>query len=152
MPRPALRVTPAELKVLESLWDHGPASIRALRDAIYPGGGSTKFATVQKLLDRLVAKKLVVRRPTDEGQVFAARVDRQALIGDELVDLAARLGSGSVGPLATTLVTEGMLTDAERVELMELLKSAPVRPSGGAPGGQRAMRAKRKPPRKGSGR
>ena len=152
MPRPALRVTPAELKVLESLWDRGPASIRTLRDAIYPGGGSTKFATVQKLLDRLAAKKLVARRQADEGQVFAARVDRQALIGDELNELAARLGSGSVGPLAMTLVTGGMLTDAERAELIELLKSAPVRPSGGKPSGERATRAQSKPPRKGSGR
>lgn len=137
MPRPALRVTPAELSVLDVLWDGGSSSIGALRDAIYPGQGSTKFATVQKLLARLEAKKLVERRRGGEVQLFAAIVERDALIGHELSALASRLGSGSLAPLATTLVARGQLTAEERDQLIELLKSAPVRPSPGNPEAQR---------------
>ena len=41
------------------------AAIRDLRDALYPEGGNSKFATVQKLLARLAAKGLVERHKDD---------------------------------------------------------------------------------------
>ena len=39
MPRPEQDVTEAELAVLEALWEGETATIRALTDALYPGGG-----------------------------------------------------------------------------------------------------------------
>ena len=55
-------VTERELAVLQALWDAGPTTIRRLTDALYPGGGATHYATVQKLLDRLESKDCVRRR------------------------------------------------------------------------------------------
>ena len=42
-----------ELDVLRALWEDGPATIRALTDRLYPRGGASEYATVQKLLERL---------------------------------------------------------------------------------------------------
>ena len=56
-------VTDAELDVLRALWDDGKATIRVLTDRLYPSGGTSEYATVQKLLERLEAKGHVARHP-----------------------------------------------------------------------------------------
>ncbi len=114
-----------ELKVMEELWRHGEATIRDLRDALYPQGGSSKFATVQKLLARLAARKLVRRRKTDANWVFHALVARNDLIGGELRRVADRLSGNSMTPLLTYLVEAGELTSKERAHLRNLLDGEP---------------------------
>ena len=115
----------AELKVMEELWRRGAATIRDLRDALYPEGGSSKFATVQKLLARLAAKKLVRRRKSEANWVFQAAVARDDLIGGELRRVADRLGGNSLTPLLTYLVEAGELTSKERAHLRSLLDGEP---------------------------
>lgn len=123
--RPSAAITGAELRVLEELWPRGEATIRDLRDAIYPRGGNSKFATVQKLLSRLVAKGLVRRRKDEANWVFRAAVARDALIGGELRRVADRLSGNSLTPLLTCLVETGELTSGERAYLRKLLDEPP---------------------------
>jgi len=119
--RPAISATEAELRVMEELWGRGSATIRDLRDALYPDGGPSKFATVQKLLSRLAAKKLVKRRKVAGNWLFAACVGRDELIGGELRRVADRLGAPSLTPLLTHLVEGCELTREERDHLRKLL-------------------------------
>ena len=118
-------ITGAELRVMEELWRRGDATIRDLRDAIYPQGGISKFATVQKLLSRLVAKKLVHRRKDEAHWVFQAIVARDDLIGGELRRVADRLSGNSLTPLLTCLVEAGELTAKEKAHLRKLLDEEP---------------------------
>jgi len=112
------------------LWQRGEATIRDLRDLLYPGGGQSKFATVQKLLARLTAKRLVRRRKDAAGWIFLPIVARKDLIGGELQRVADRLGGNSMTPLLTYLVETGDLTAKERAHLRRLLddESADERP------------------------
>jgi predicted transcriptional regulator len=121
-------VTGAELKVLEQLWLRGKATIGELRDRLYPQGGSSKFATVQKLLARLVAKGIVRRWKDEANQIFEPLVGRDDLIGGELRRVADRLGGNSMSPLLTYLVESGELTAKERDHLRRLLAEAPAEP------------------------
>lgn len=122
MKKPPLGSIPdAELKVLEALWQRGEATIRDLRDDLYPEGGASKFATVQKLLSRLVEKELVERRKDDANLIFQAVVARDDLIGCELRRVADRLSGQSMAPLLTFLVEGGELTAKERAHLRKLL-------------------------------
>ena len=114
-------ITGAELRVMEALWQRGEATIRDLRDALYPQGGNSKFATVQKLLARLAAKELVHRRKDEANWVFQTAVARDDLIGGELRRVAYRLGGNSMTPLLTCLVEAGELTSKERAHLRKLL-------------------------------
>src|SRR5262249_2370452 len=107
-------ITDAELRVMEELWHRGEATIRDLRDALYPQGGNSKFTTVQKLLARLAAKDLVHRRKDEANWVFQAAVARDDLIGGELRRVAGRLSDNSLTPLLTYLVEAGELTARER--------------------------------------
>lgn len=118
-------VTGAELKVLEELWRRGEATIADLRDSLYPEGGGSKFATVQKLLSRLAAKGFVRRRKDVANWVFLPLVARDELIGGELRRVAERLGGNSKTPLLTYLVETGELTAKERAHLRQLLDEHP---------------------------
>jgi predicted transcriptional regulator len=123
--RPPPPITGAELRVLEELWRRSDATIRDLRDALYPRGGNSKFATVQKLLSRLAAKDLVRRRKDGANWVFRAVVARDELIGGELRRVADRLGGNSMAPLLTCLVETGGLTTGEKAHLRKLLAEDP---------------------------
>jgi BlaI family penicillinase repressor len=114
-------VTDTELAILQLLWDGGPATIRHLTDALYPGGGTAQYATVQKLLDRLEAKSYVRRDRAGAAHTFTAAVDRDALIGRRLQDVAEKLCGGSLTPLLTHLVRTKRLSERERQELRALI-------------------------------
>ena len=121
MARTPQDVTETELSLLQVLWDSGPATIRQLTDVLYPGGGTAQYATVQKLLDRLESKDCVRRDRTPPAHTFTAAIDREALIGRRLQDMAEKLCGGSLTPLLTHLVRTKRMTARERQELRDLI-------------------------------
>ena len=121
MARTPQDVTDKELDLLQALWDGGPATIRQLTDRLYPGGGTAQYATVQKLLDRLEGKGCVRRDRTPAAHVFTAAIDRDALIGRRLQDVAEKLCGGSLTPLLTHLMRSRPLSARERRELRDLI-------------------------------
>ena len=122
-PKPITNVTDAELRVLESLWELGPSTIRRLSDFLYPRGGQSAYATVQKLLDRLEESNCVARDRTAMTHVFVAAVSRDDFIGGQLRAVAERLCGGSVTPLLTHLLKTETLSDTDRKELQRLLSA-----------------------------
>lgn len=122
MPRPSRDVTEAELAVLQVLWDSGGSTIRRISEAIYPEGGASRYATVQKLLERLEAKGCAARDRSEAVHRFSASIDRDDLIGKRLQDVAETLCGGSLTPLLTHLVKAEALSDSEREALRGLIE------------------------------
>ncbi len=114
-------VTDAELRVLQALWDHGPSTIRRLTERVYAGGGASRYATVQKLLERLEEEGCVARDRSAMTHVFAAAIGRDAFLGGQLRAVVERLGGGSLAPLLTQLVKAEVLREEDRKELRRLL-------------------------------
>ena len=114
-------VTDAEREVLRVLWERGPAPIRALADELYPGGGTSEYATVQKLLERLHDKRHVARRAEGRQHVWSARVKREELVARRLRDTADELCGGSLTPILTHLVSTARLSREELAELRRLV-------------------------------
>ena len=114
-------VTDAELEVLRALWEIGPTTIRTLADRLYPRGGASEYATVQKLLERLEDKRYVKHHPDGRQNVFTARVLRDDLVAQRLRATAERLCDGSLTPLITHLVSAGRLSRDELRELRRLV-------------------------------
>ena len=114
-------VTDAEREVLRALWEQGPATIRALADELYPGGSTSEYATVQKLLERLSDKGHVSRRTDGRQHVWSAAVRREELVARRLRDTADELCDGSLTPLLTQLVSTARLTRVELAELRRLV-------------------------------
>ena len=96
-------VTEAELAVLQSLWDQGTTTIRELVGVLYPQETPAQYATVQKLLERLEAKRFVERDRDNWPHRFRASTAREELIGRRLQDLADQLCEGSLQPLLVYL-------------------------------------------------
>ncbi len=115
-------VTDAELAVLEGLWEMGPSSVRQLVDRLYPEGGPSAPATVQKLLERLEAKSFVARDRCAGTHRFAATVNRGTLISTRLRGLVEKLCGGSLASLFTHLVQTESLSHQEREALRELVE------------------------------
>jgi BlaI family penicillinase repressor len=130
MARTPQDVPDAELAVLQVLWDQGPATIRQLTEALYPGGGTPQYATVQKLLERLEGKNFVCRDRAAAAHTFTAAVGREDLIGRRLQDVAEKLCGGSLTPLLTHLVRAKRLSEKERKELRALIDELEPRGKG----------------------
>ncbi|NIL99662.1 MAG: BlaI/MecI/CopY family transcriptional regulator [Acidobacteria bacterium] len=122
MSRPKHDVTDAELAVLKELWALGPSTIRELTDRLYPGGATAHYATVQKLLERLEAKRCVKRRGRGRANEYRAVVEVTDLIDHTLRGAAARLCGGSLAPLLTHLVNTTQPDAAQVEELKRLVK------------------------------
>ncbi len=121
MARTPRDVTDAELEVLRALWDLGEATIRSLADRIYPNGGASEYATVQKLLERLEDKGHVAHRSEGRQNVYAARLGREDLVARRLRETADSLCDGSLTPLLTHLVSGARLSAVELRELRRLV-------------------------------
>jgi len=121
MARTSLDVTDAELSVLEVIWNRGPSTVRQISDVLYPGGGASKHATVQKLLERLENDRYVKRDRRGGVQLFAATIDRAQLIARRLDRIAERLCGGSLTPLLTHLVKSERLSEQELQSLRDLI-------------------------------
>jgi predicted transcriptional regulator len=117
-----IRLTDAEFAVLEPLWSAGPQTIRQLTAALYPQQSVSDYATVQKLLERLEAKRCVRRDRSRQAHVFHALVRRENLIDDELQKIADRLCDGSLVPVLNQLVRRTRLTKKDREQLRKLLE------------------------------
>jgi predicted transcriptional regulator len=122
MPSDMSDVPDAELAVLSTLWEHGPATIRQLTDIVYPGGKAAHYGTVQKLLERLEKKEYVQRDRAPWPHVFTARIDRETLIGWRLRDMAEKLCGGSLTPLLLHLLRAEQFSDEEQKELRAFLE------------------------------
>ena len=121
MPRESQGVGERELEVLEVLWQHGPSTMKEIAEQVYPDGRGSQIANVQKMLERLETKKYVQRRRTKTGQRFSARVEREALIDDQLRSTAEKFCGGSLLPLFSRLLQAKSLSAQERQELRELI-------------------------------
>ena len=124
MPESPPDTTDAELAVMQALWalaSPAVATIRELTDRLYPGGGASEYATVQKLLERLEQKGFVRRDASAVPHRFAAIVGRDELIGRRLRTVAEKLCGGSMTPLLTHLVRTQPLKKHEIDELRSLI-------------------------------
>ena len=120
-------VTEAELAVLEVLWEHGERTVRELAETLYPAGGTSEFATVQKLCERLEGKEVISIDRSSRPKRCAARVDRADLSVRKLQAVADDLYEGSVKPLVSQLLRGGRFTAQEIESLraeVERLESA----------------------------
>src|SRR5689334_15198522 len=93
---PPQDVTDTELAILHVLWDRGAATRPQIAGVLYPGGGRSHYATVQKLLERLEAKGHVQQQRQDGVLRFSAVLGRDDLLGRRLQDLAKKLCGGAL--------------------------------------------------------
>jgi len=114
-------VTDTELAMLDVLWKQGPSTIRQITERLYPQGKFSEYTTVQSLLQRLESKGYVDRDRSAFVHVFRAKIQRSAIIGRRLQDVADKLCEGSLTPLLLQLAERTRLTEEQREILRKLI-------------------------------
>ncbi|MDE2653903.1 MAG: BlaI/MecI/CopY family transcriptional regulator [Gemmatimonadota bacterium] len=112
----------SELAVMELLWTKGRLTGRQIRDRLYPDASKPQHGTVQRLLQRLAAKDLVVRDRSLGISVFSPAISRDAYASAQLESLANRLTHGSLVPMITRLVADNKLSQDEIENLRRILE------------------------------
>ena len=117
--KPASKPTPAEIESLSILWDHGPATVRAVHERL--GAEKTVgYTGILKLLQNMHAKGLVRRDEDGQAHIYEAsepaRMKRQ-LLGD----LMQRVFAGSASQLVLHLLEDKKATPEELEEIRQML-------------------------------
>jgi BlaI family transcriptional regulator, penicillinase repressor len=114
-------ITDAELEILKLLWDNPGLAIRELTVSLYGEPTNSHIGTVQKLVQRLEAKKLIERDRSRFAHTFSARVSQSDVAGMQLDELARKVTGGSLLPFISHLVEGRRLSQREKEELRKLL-------------------------------
>jgi predicted transcriptional regulator len=122
MARPASRhPTPAELEILNVLWDRGPVTLSGLCEALRVNR-PVATTTVATALGVMLRKKLIIRRRVARGSLWSAAIRRQPTVTGMVAALVDRVFAGSAHSLVAHLIDQGELTAAQRRELLDLLR------------------------------
>jgi BlaI family penicillinase repressor len=114
------KLSPLELRIMETLWTRGACAVRELQEA-FPEKDRPAFTTVQTMVTRLEAKNaLRLVKRVGKANIFEAVVTRKRAHGRLIDDLLSIFGGK---PVMAHMVKTGHLTleDVREAE-QELLK------------------------------
>ena len=114
------RPTDAELEILRVLWEHGPATVRQVYEAI-SRTRETGYTTVLKLLQIMTDKKLVLRDESERSHVYRARYEQEQTQRQLVDDLLTRAFGGSTEKLVLQALSTRRASQAELAEIRRLL-------------------------------
>lgn len=114
IPKPA----DAELRILQILWQKGPATVRQVHEAV---AGDTGYTTTLKTLQIMLRKDLVSRDEAGHAHVYQAAMSRDDMQQALAFDLADRAYSGSAARLALHALSGRGATREELAEIRNLL-------------------------------
>jgi BlaI family penicillinase repressor len=115
------RLAKLELRIMETLWTRGKASIREIQEAC-PEKDRPAYTTIQTTVYRLETKKAVRRvRKVGNFHIFEPAVSRTAAQRRLIDDLLALFG-GRSHPVMAHLIESGKLTLADVKEAEKTLR------------------------------
>ena len=115
------KLTRLELQIMEALWTQGPCAVREVQER-FPEEGRPAYTTVQTMLYRLEAKKVVRRiKKIGNAHIFEASVSR-ASAQRRLIDDFLGLFGGRAQPVMAHLIQTGKLTLDDVREAERLLR------------------------------
>ncbi|MBR5381852.1 MAG: BlaI/MecI/CopY family transcriptional regulator [Oscillospiraceae bacterium] len=110
-----------EWKLMNLLWDASPRTIGELVAALKEDTGWTK-ATVNIMLSRLADKGAVRVDASGRVKRFYPLLERNEAVRQEAKSTLAKIRTGSIGLLLSTMAGECRLSDGELDELYRILK------------------------------
>jgi BlaI family penicillinase repressor len=117
-----LRISDAELEVIEVLWaSNAPMTATEIAERI-SSERDWSLATVKTLLSRLSAKGAI--RYSEEGRryLYSAAVARDSYVGKESRRFVDQLFGGRLSPLVARLAEEDALDDEDIAAIEAILK------------------------------
>ena len=121
--------TPAELEVLQVIWERGPSTVREVMNVLNPQR-PRGYTSVMSLMNVMAEKGLLGQKPKGRAYEYSAKVSREKIQTLMLKDLVNRTFDGSASALVIQLLQQA---EPDSKELEEIRKSiAEYKKQGGA--------------------
>ena len=122
--------TPAELEVLQIIWEHGPCTVREVMNLLRPKRPRA-YTSVMSLMNVMAEKGLLKQKPKGRAFIYSPKVSRDRTQSSMLSDLLSRAFDGSANALVAHLLEQ---TEPNSEELDEIHKTISkfTRKKGGA--------------------
>jgi len=115
-------LNPNEWIVMNALWEHSPRTLSETIEAI-GDKADWNYKTYQSYMVLLAKKGYVTSEKRGRDKFYAPAVTREACVEEESRSLLKKLESDSVKLLVASMVREGDLSAADRMELLGLLET-----------------------------
>ncbi|MDX1477664.1 MAG: BlaI/MecI/CopY family transcriptional regulator [Saprospiraceae bacterium] len=115
------RPTEAELEILHILWEHGPASVRAVNERLNERR-EVGYTTTLKMMQIMLEKGMVERNTDSRSHIYVAVVresDTQKQLLNRFLQSTFR---GSASQLVMQLLGNHKATDEELAQIKELIR------------------------------
>jgi predicted transcriptional regulator len=118
LPRP----TAAELEILRTLWQLGPATVRQVHETLYaekPCG----YTTVLKFMQIMTAKGLLIRDESQRSHLYEPRVPAENTQRQLVADLLERVCEGSAEKMMMHAFSAKKVSPKELAKIRKLLEN-----------------------------
>ena len=117
-----VRISDAELEVMEALWAAGQPLTAAEVAERVEGDRDWSLATVKTMLSRLAAKGALTHKEDGRRFLYSPSIRREDYVGKESRRFVERLFGGRLSPLVARLAEEDGLDDEDIAAIEALLK------------------------------
>jgi len=97
--------TPAELEVLQIIWEDGPCTVREVMNLLKPKRPRA-YTSVMSLMNVMAEKGLLRQKPKGRAFIYSAKVSRDKTQSSMLSDLLNRAFDGSANVLVAHLLQQ----------------------------------------------
>jgi predicted transcriptional regulator len=124
MARPKSRgPTERELVILQILWERGPCTVREVYEAL-PQGIEAGYTSLQKIMQIMADKGLVMRDTSSHAHVYQAAQDESVTQEGIVGDLLERVFRGSAMSLVAKALSAKPTSKGELAAIRQLLEEA----------------------------
>lgn len=118
--------TPLELRIMQALWQGGPASVAEAQQRL---DAELAYTTVQTMLNVLLRKRKVRRELVGRAYVYSPAVSREGAAGSALDDLVTRMFGGSGEALLMALVDTQRVTPEALARVTRMVEAKSIEES-----------------------
>jgi len=122
--------TPAELEVLQIIWEHGPCTVREVMNLLKPKRARA-YTSVMSLMNVMAEKGLLNQKAKGRAFIYSAKVSRTKTQSSMLSDLLNRAFDGSANALVAHLLEQAEPNSEELDEIHKTITRF-TRKKGGA--------------------
>lgn len=122
MPKKTVELTEAEWTIIKAVWEKEPCTAPEVQQRLQTKTSWT-YSTVRTLMDRMVAKSLLLAEKARKLTMYRSGVTREQAQRSELLYALKHAFNGALTPMVQCLLETGDLTSKEVAELEDLLKA-----------------------------
>jgi len=113
--------TPAELEILEVIWDQGPSTVRQVMNELNKQR-TRAYTTIMTLMNGMADKDLLAQKQQGRAFLYEAKINRAKLQSRMLNDLIGKVFDGSASALVNKILSEGQADEDELEEIRQAIE------------------------------